>query len=477
MLRVPPGGEYWFSLLLVALDALIIDQIFLLVFELWLWDFSNKTTYLSAYIQVRWWLFALFLGFGSLFDIFRLRSLRAASDVLSNTTATLLSTFLAFNLLVFSSRSLATLVYTFPRPIILFSTALSILGVFFTRIILSKIFKPYPIIRKAVIVGAEDEGNRILKHFHRRGGIRFKICGIFHQDRIEDLASFVIFRQIDEVIVTDPKIHLDGFWASIFYNRKIEPHPFSVRVVFDPGTTVANIGLKSLEDLPLVTVNSQPLTPTQRFMKRAFDVCFAVFAILISSPAMLLASILVSSGSPGPTFYKQKRVGRFGKEFDMVKFRTMHVGAEKGTGPKIATHDDPRTTKYGKYFRRFAIDELPQFFLVLTGEMSVVGPRPERPFFVQKHFEFQGRRLSVRPGVTGLAAVNSRYYLRLTDKTAYDYFYLDNYSLILDIKIIFQTIWVLVFESDKALEDHHHAMDKMEPPPENDDPEDHSKKE
>ena len=107
--------------------------------------------------------------------------------------------------------------------------------------------------------------------------------------------------------------------------------------------------------------------------------------------------------------------------------------------------------------------------------MSVVGPRPERAFFVDRHHEFQGRRLSVRPGVTGLAAVNSRYYLRLTDKVAYDYYYLDNYSIILDIKIIFQTIWVLLFKSDKALEDKHHSLDQMGRPPENDKPQDSSK--
>ena len=110
--------------------------------------------------------------------------------------------------------------------------------------------------------------------------------------------------------------------------------------------------------------------------------------------------------------------------------------------------------------RRFGIDELPQFFLVLTGDMSVVGPRPERPYFVKSCHDFQGRRLSMKPGVTGLAAVNSRYYLRLADKVGYDYFYLDNYSLILDIKIVFQTVWVLVFESNKALHDRKHVLDE-----------------
>ena len=147
----------------------------------------------------------------------------------------------------------------------------------------------------------------------------------------------------------------------------------------------------------------------------------------------------------------------------------MRIGSEAGSGPQVATADDPRISKLGHFLRRFGIDELPQFFLVLTGEMSVVGPRPERPFFVNDYYEFQGRRLSVKPGVTGLAAVNSRYYLRITDKVTYDYYYLDNYNLIIDVKIIFQTIWVLVFESDEALQDKHHELDNMKKAPDNED--------
>jgi len=125
------------------------------------------------------------------------------------------------------------------------------------------------------------------------------------------------------------------------------------------------------------------------------------------------------------------------------------MGSESTNGPVVSTSDDPRISKFGKFIRHFGLDELPQFFLVLIGEMAVVGPRPERPFFVDEYFEFQGRRLSVKPGVTGLAAVNSRYYLRLVDKVTYDYYYLDNYSLILDIKIVFQTIWVLLFKENQ----------------------------
>ncbi len=465
MLRVPPSAEWLFSLGLVGLDALFLNAIFLWVFALWLAQNPNQELYLASYYHVRVGLFAMFLAFGAFFDIYRLRSLLAASDIFSHTTASLLSTFLAFNILVFLWRPLAYLVHTFPRPIILLSTALSILVIFLIRVLLARLFKPQPLLRRAIIVGDEVEGKRILKHFHGRGGVRFRLMGVHPSDRIEAIASEVIFHQIHEVIVTDPKVSLDAFWARIFWLRKEEPHPFNVRIAYDPSQATGNIGLASLEDFPMTTIPALPLTPLQRVVKRGFDIVFALFALAVTSPVMAVAALLVRLDSPGPIFFKQRRVGRFGKEYDLIKFRSMRIGAEAQSGPQIATADDPRTTKVGRYLRRFGIDELPQFFLVLTGDMSVVGPRPERPFFVSKHYEFQGRRLSVRPGVTGLAAVNARYYLRLVDKVLYDFYYLDHYHIILDVKIVFQTVWVLLFESDKALEDVHHAMDRMEAPP------------
>jgi len=448
-LRLRPSAEWIFSLALVGLDALLINSIFQGVFHVWLRSVPNQEVYLASYEQVRVWLFGLFVFFGVIFDIYRIRAMRSPSDILSHTTATLLSTFIAFNLLLTFSRPLAALTYTFPRPILLLSTGLAIIGIFALRAFLTWLFIPHPLLMRAVIVGDEHEGKQILRHFHKRGGVRFRLLGVYAPDQQKELAAEVIFRHVNEVIVTDPKISLDDFWACIFYGRKVEPHDFRVRYPFDLGTTGA-IGLASLEDLPLHTIAALPISPAQRFLKRTFDILFSAFALVLTSPVMAVTAIAVAWDSPGPIIYRQRRVGRYGREFDVLKFRSMRIGAEKGSGPQIATSDDPRTTRIGAFIRRTGIDELPQFFLVFTGDMSVVGPRPERAFFVEKHSEFQGRRLAARPGVTGLAAVNSRYYLRLTDKVAYDYFYLDHYSLILDIKIVFQTIWVVLFKRDEG---------------------------
>jgi len=470
-IRLPQGAERLLSVALLIFDALLMNALFIGVFTVWFMGLQNADIYLNAYLQVRWILLGLYVVFGLLSGIFNIRNLSAASDIFSHTSNALLGTFLGFNLIAFFSRDIASLSYNFPRPVFLMATVCCVIATVLLRTIVSTVFRPHPLLKRALIIGDESEARRIIKHFHRRGGVRFRIVHTLKPEQIDELAAEVIFRHAHEVFVTDPTLNLDKFWAQVFYQRKEEPHAFKVRISADYRKTSGTVALQSLEDFPLITLNSHPLTPFQRFCKRAFDVTFSLAAMLIASPVMLLTALLVRLDSPGPLLYKQKRVGRYGKEFDVIKFRSMRVGSEAISGPKVATADDDRISPLGRFLRRFGIDELPQFFLVLTGEMSVVGPRPERPFFVRDYYEFQGRRLSVKPGVTGLAAVNSRYYLRLTDKVTYDYYYLDNYSLVLDIKIVFQTVWVLLVKSDKALEDKHHELDGMKKLPQEEEPE------
>lgn len=444
--RLPQGAEIMLSIALFACDMLLLDFIFRKTFQLWFADIGPVDIYIASYHRVKWLLFAIYAFFGVCSGLFNLRALKAASDILFHTTSSLLSTFVVFNLVGFMSREFASLSHTFPRPVMLIATGVSIFIIFLVRAIISRIFRPHPNLVKAIIVGNPEEAKRAIKHFHRRGGVRFRIVRTMQESEMDELASEVIFKHVHEIFITNPNMNLDKFWAQIYYNRKEEPHRFNVRLFVDPSKSAGSIGLRSLEDFPLITICSHPLTPIQKTLKRIFDVCFSIFAIAITSPVMLLTSIWVKLDSPGPIFYKQKRVGLNGKEYDVIKFRSMRPGSEAQSGPQVSTADDPRVSKFGKFIRKFGIDELPQFFLVLTGEMSVVGPRPERPFFVDQEYCFQGRRLSVKPGVTGLAAVNSRYYINLTDKVTYDYYYLDYYNVLLDIKIVFQTVWVLLFE-------------------------------
>jgi exopolysaccharide biosynthesis polyprenyl glycosylphosphotransferase len=181
------------------------------------------------------------------------------------------------------------------------------------------------------------------------------------------------------------------------------------------------------------------------FVKRLIDILLAIVGMIISVPILIVTMILVKIESPGVIFYTQERVGLNGKYFNLIKIRSMVTNAEKN-GARWATKDDPRVTKVGKFIRTTRIDELPQLWNVLKGDMAIVGPRPERPMFtIQFNEEIPGfiNRLSVKPGLTGWAQVNGGYDLTPSEKLEKDLYYINNLSLWLDIKIIFNTFFIV----------------------------------
>ena len=215
----------------------------------------------------------------------------------------------------------------------------------------------------------------------------------------------------------------------------------------------SNRGTLEVGGIPIFRLKAMAFSGWQGFWKRAFDIVVSFLGIILLSPFLLLVALLVKINSRGPVFYKQDRVGLDGQEFKMIKFRTMVVDAEKGTGPVWAKKDDPRTTSLGKFLRRTSIDEFPQLINVLKGEMSLVGPRPERLVFVkqfQQHIPKYAERHRVRSGVTGWAQVNGlRGQSPIEERTRYDVYYIENWSLWFDIKIILMT-FMAIFRGENA---------------------------
>jgi sugar transferase (PEP-CTERM system associated) len=185
-------------------------------------------------------------------------------------------------------------------------------------------------------------------------------------------------------------------------------------------------------------------------VKRALDLAFGIFGMVISVPLMVVVALAVRLDSKGPVIFRQERVGLGGRPFELLKFRSMRVDAEETNGAQWATKDDPRTTRVGKFIRKFRLDELPQFVNVVRGEMSFVGPRPERPVFVEqlrKEISYYDERHSVRPGVTGWAQVQYQYGATIEDayrKLEYDLFYLKNMSIFFDCVIVLKTIHIVL---------------------------------
>jgi Undecaprenyl-phosphate glucose phosphotransferase len=201
-------------------------------------------------------------------------------------------------------------------------------------------------------------------------------------------------------------------------------------------------GLEEFGGLPVISLQGAPLEGWNRVLKRSFDVLLAALALLVLSPLMVLVALAVKLTSRGPIFYAQERMGMDGHLFKMVKFRTMKVDAEQH-GAQFATASDPRRTVIGSLLRRSSIDELPQFWNVFVGDMSLVGPRPERPVFID---EFKKRipryhlRHMVKSGITGWAQINGlRGDTSIKDRIDYDLYYIEHWSLLFDLKILLRT--------------------------------------
>jgi sugar transferase (PEP-CTERM system associated) len=186
-------------------------------------------------------------------------------------------------------------------------------------------------------------------------------------------------------------------------------------------------------------------------MKRGIDILASLLLLALTLPLMLVVALAVTLDSPGPLLYRQRRVGLHGKPFTLLKFRSMRADAEAGGTPRWAARRDDRVTRVGRFIRSTRIDELPQLFNVLSGEMSLVGPRPERPHFVEQLAEvipFYPERVHVKPGITGWAQVNYPYGASVEDareKLSYDLYYLKNRSLLLDLLILVSTVRVVLF--------------------------------
>ena len=263
--------------------------------------------------------------------------------------------------------------------------------------------------------------------------------------RVEDLP-----RLIDDLEVQDVLIALgpnDGE-ELMEVLRLCDGKPVTLKLVPDFYSIIGGMArTEHMYGLPLIEVLPEPMQAWEQSLKRLIDFLVSLVVLVLGLPIWILLGLIIRLTSTGPAIYRQRRIGQKGREFTMFKFRTMRVNAEAETGPVWATADDPRYTAVGRWLRKTRLDEVPQFFNVLRGDMSLVGPRPERPFFVEKlakEIPLYSRRHRVKPGITGWAQVKWKYDTSLEDvqqKVKYDLFYIENMSLRRDLQILFRTVY------------------------------------
>ena len=258
--------------------------------------------------------------------------------------------------------------------------------------------------------------------------------------RINVIRELLEYSNVDEIVVSEKITNAEDLNLLLYLQRKLK-----AEILFSPSIYMGLLperinGNSSIELLSTFVGRQSDL---DEFFIAILDISTSLILLILAAVPMLIISILIKLASRGAVIYKQQRVGKDGKTFTLYKFRTMVKDAEKEVGPVLAKQEDPRITKTGKVLRRTRMDELPQLFNVLRGQMSLVGPRPERPHFVKMHKALQGLRLAVKPGLTGLAQVSNFYDLHPKHKIKYDYLYVQRRSLGLNLKIMLQTIPVI----------------------------------
>lgn len=314
-------------------------------------------------------------------------------------------------------------------------------------------------IKRVLVVGTNRNARGIIQWIRQNPHFGYRVEGVLAQEEgligkhfeevpvvgtIEQCALWVKEKKPDEVIVADAGLPKEKV-ANLLL--QCENGLVSFKVAADLyGIVTSNLDIEYLASVPLLGLRSLPLDdPWNRAIKRMLDIFCSAGLLLLTAPLGVLSAVFIQMTDKGPFLFKQERVGQDGKQFFLYKFRTMHPDAEKETGPIWTQKGDPRTTAVGKILRRFNLDELPQLWNVLRGEMSLVGPRPERPHFVDQFRDEIPRymtRHKIKSGITGWAQVNGlRGNTSLQERIKYDLYYAENWSFLFDLEILFMTLF------------------------------------
>lgn len=348
----------------------------------------------------------------------------------------------------------------FSRPFVVLSGIFVFLYFFISRSIIRNItyarFLRGVGLRRVLIVGAGEQGVRAVQKIADSPLAGYQIVGFVDDNeplekpvagfpilgRLSDLPSLIESERIEEVYITLSDIPKEKLFALV--DSCARPHVHFKIVTDEFGVFTSRVDLETVQDLPVVELKGNRMGIAGMFTKRVLDIILSLLFITIMLPFWLIIVLVILITSPGPVFFVQDRVGRDGCTFRLLKFRTMH-STVKPYDLAPQTPQDARIIPFGRFLRRFSLDESPQLINVLLGQMSLVGPRPEMPFIVAQYEPWQRRRLSVAPGMTGLWQIAGRKNKPLHENIEYDFYYIENQSLLLDLVILIRTLPAVLF--------------------------------
>ena len=427
-------GAYLISLVFLVNIAYTLS--FLLTHGEIRWRNFQTYVVLIPFISIAAFLLADFL---QLPRFFRKKNLDAISEALQfSIIQTLITISLAYGLLPEFDHLISR--NAFPRSVLLLSCpVIFILMSVWTRVGLSISKRLYAQGQLMIVGSREDE----IKEIESKIGDTLEHLGLSLSGKLvcdEETKLEKVLKPYSEILIC-PSLSDKQKSDIIHYCAQENTVAYLVPQFYEIALYQSKI--INVNDLMVFMIDRMKLTFEQRIVKRLFDILLSIVALITVSPFLLISAFLIKVTSPGPIFFRQKRVTLDNHTFNIYKLRTMRLDAEVSTGPVISGKDDPRVTTIGRFLRRSKLDEVPQFLNVLLGDMSVVGPRSERPEFIEqfeKDIPAYHQRFSVKAGITGLAQIAGSYDTTPEDKLRYDLLYIKNYSLLQDMKIVAQTV-------------------------------------
>lgn len=420
---------------ILVLDIIIVNLSFVLAFLI-RFNFTFPRINVEPYLSLIPWI-SILTGFIFLmFDLYSNWRRRSIYDLVFSIFLSILTLSLITMAFSFLDRGFA-----FPRSVIIIGAGLQVVFITLSRTAIWYFDKKLFGSQRVLIIAQDSKEGLALAEkllLHTKGW--FVIDGFNPPNKVSEVESKLEY--IDVVVLN----------ANVPHKAEI------VNLCIKHGTEILIVPelselflLRSepqqIDDMLVLSIRPHDLTIRQLFFKRLLDIAVSIVLLIIFSPIIVILFITIPLSSKGPALYKQERLGKNKKKYQIYKFRSMVQDAEEISGPVLATDRDPRITKIGQLIRATRLDELPQLFNVLNGHMSLVGPRPERVFFVSQfeesipHYSY---RMSIKPGVTGLAQVMGKYSTTVEDKLRLDMMYMHSYSFFLDLKILFQTVRVVL---------------------------------